>query len=66
MFCDKNFGPCLQLDRLNPNEKENVVSELISNDASWDNIVNEAAKCIVVCGNCHVKLHHGKIKYNRV
>ena len=58
-FCNETFGPCLQLHHTDSNEKENEVANL----AKWSftKMVEEAEKCIVVCGNCHTKIHHGLI-----
>jgi len=58
-FCEERFGPCLDLHHLDPSEKEQVPSA--TPNCSWKRFLDEAAKCIVVCGNCHRKIHHGKI-----
>jgi hypothetical protein len=39
---------------LNPNEKDFTLS---SNVKSWNVLVNEAKKCIMVCSHCHRKIH---------
>jgi hypothetical protein len=60
-FCDENYGPCLQLHHLVSEEKEAAISEMVANDVRWERIMDEAAKGIIVCGNCHIKIHYGII-----
>lgn len=59
-YCSENFGPCLEFHHLEADEKEKNVSELCYK--SWKNILKEINKCIVVCANCHRKIHHGLIE----
>lgn len=63
-FCNEKFGPCLQLHHLDPKEKERDISNLTTGGFSWDRILEEASKGIIVCGNCHVKLHYNLININ--
>jgi len=57
MFCSENFGPCLELHHLDPTQKEFDPAE--GAQKSWKTFLKEAAKCVVVCANCHRKVHHG-------
>lgn len=59
-FCDETFGPCLELHHLDPAIKEINASE--TSNHSWNVFIKESEKCIVVCANCHRKLHHGVIE----
>ena len=58
--CNENDPACLDFHHLDPEEKEYVISEM----TGWgrQTILNEIAKCIVVCANCHRKIHAGKIE----
>lgn len=56
-FCDETFGPCLELHHLDPATKEINASD--TNSRSWAVFEAEARKCVVVCANCHRKVHHG-------
>jgi len=56
-FCKENEPVCLDFHHLNPNEKENEVSVLAGYSKS--RLKLEIKKCIVVCSNCHRKLHAG-------
>ena len=42
----------LQFDHIDDNKKKNV-SDMISSDYSWNTILEEIAKCEVICANCH-------------
>lgn len=60
-ICDENDPCCLDLHHLDPDEKEFNVSEAVRTGASWIRIKEEFEKCIVVCANCHRKIHKGNI-----
>ena len=57
--CKESFGPCLELHHLDSREKEADPSQLAT--YSTARFMKEAKKCIVVCANCHRKIHHGVI-----
>lgn len=40
---------------INPQEKDTLISSLSL--CSWESIQEELVKCILVCSNCHRKLH---------
>lgn len=63
-LCSETFGPCLQLHHLDPTKKE--MDPSTAAQYSWDTFLKEASKCVVVCGNCHVKIHHMKIHHGKV
>ena len=44
---------------LNPSEKDFSLSSKVK---SWDVIVNEANKCIMLCSHCHRKIHSGLVE----
>lgn len=50
--------PCtLDFHHRDPKEKESGISSL--RDKSLERIKEEAAKCVVLCSNCHRKVHAG-------
>jgi hypothetical protein len=51
------------LDFHHTNNKEKCVSRLVHEGASIENIIKEIIKCIVVCANCHRKIHAGLISF---
>lgn len=42
--------------------KESTISELFKRTASWNTIIEEVNKCVLVCHNCHGEIHAGLIK----
>lgn len=59
--CGENDPCCLEFHHRNPEEKDDEVSRLVHDSASWERIFNEIEKCDVFCSNCHRK-HHKKQK----
>lgn len=57
LACGENFYACLELHHLDPAEKEAQPSELAS--VSFKSFLKEASKCVVLCANCHRKVHAG-------
>lgn len=49
----------LSLHHLNPVEKDFSFAGIRANPKSWDSIVIELRKCILVCHNCHSEIHAG-------
>lgn len=58
--CGEQKICCLDFHHRNPNEKELNISRLMSFGKT--KILNEMTKCIVLCSNCHRKVHNGLIK----
>lgn len=59
-FCNEKTSVCLELHHFDSNKEYNV-GDLTK--YSFEFIMKEAEKCIVVCANCHRKLHYGFIEY---
>ena len=55
--CGENHIACLDFHHKNPDDKENSVSLLMANGVGKVKILEEIDKCIVLCSNCHRKLH---------
>lgn len=56
-FCPENEPVCLELHHKDPETKVMDPSSAILR--SWDFFLEEAAKCVVLCANCHRKVHVG-------
>ncbi len=55
--CKEKFPLCVyDLHHLNPAEKDFPPASLYLR--KWSIILPEIAKCILVCANCHRKIHH--------
>jgi hypothetical protein len=48
----------LSFHHLDPQDKEEGISRMISSGLSIEKIKREIAKCTVLCMNCHADLHH--------
>ena len=65
--CPENDTICLSFHHLDPDNKVASIYELLNKGATITELQTEIAKCIVLCMNCHLKLHRDKrdtIKFN--
>lgn len=53
--CGEAETACLDFHHTDPNTKEFNVSQM--RRTSFENIMKEANKCIILCANCHRKEH---------
>ena len=58
--CGEKHIACLDFHHKDPQQKDLAVSMCINNGWSRDKILKEIEKCIVICSNCHRKLHYNK------
>lgn len=56
--CGDNRGYVLEYHHVNPEEKENTIARLTSNNYTLDKVYDEIQKCIVLCANCHREFHY--------
>ena len=49
----------LDLHHLDPNEKDFSLSAIRARPKSWESIVQELRKCVLLCKNCHGEIHDG-------
>ena len=57
--CPEKEPVCLDFHHLNPDEKDQSISHML--EYSVDLLKKEIDKCILVCSNCHRKIHAGLI-----
>jgi hypothetical protein len=56
--CGEDHPACLEFHHLNPSEKKINLSEAVAIKGwSKNKILDEIDKCVVLCANCHRKLH---------
>ncbi len=60
MICGERHTAVLDFHHINPGTKVTQVSSMTARKYSIESIVEEIKKCIVICGNCHNKLHAHK------
>lgn len=58
-ICNEEEVVCLDFHHIDPSTKELQLSRVTTE--SWETIMNEVSKCVVVCKNCHAKIHAGLI-----
>lgn len=56
--CGESRGYVLDYHHINPEEKENIIARMISNNYKIDSVFDEIEKCIVLCANCHREFHY--------
>ena len=56
--CGENDSSCLDMHHTDPHTKEKDPSRL----GKFETFLKEAIKCVVLCRNCHAKVHAGRIK----
>lgn len=59
--CPENDPVCLVFHHMDPTQKDFLVSQMIYLGYGKSRILEEITKCLVLCANCHRKLH-GKLK----
>jgi transcription elongation factor Elf1 len=55
--CGENHIACLDFHHTDPRKKDYGISQMIDGNWSIKKINEEVAKCVVLCSNCHRKLH---------
>lgn len=61
VICNETDAVCLEFHHLDPTEKEIDPSDMATQGWSWDRMMSEVAKCVILCSNCHRKVHADKI-----
>lgn len=56
--CPEKHIACLDFHHTDPSKKEEGVAKMIHDGYSKEKILEEIAKCEVLCSNCHRKEHH--------
>ena len=60
--CGDSRGYVLDYHHINPEEKENNVSRMTSNNYQLNKVYEEIKKCVVLCANCHREFHYLQMK----
>jgi hypothetical protein len=62
IICGYNrCNDALALHHVNPGDKEFSFNSIRANPKSWETIVGELKKCVLVCHNCHQEIHAGLV-----
>lgn len=55
----KKCSAAMDFHHIDMNKKEIGLGKMLSNPTSWDKIVAELRKCVLVCNRCHQEIHAG-------
>lgn len=55
--CGEDHPSCLEFHHLERDDKHGNISSMIHNCRPMKELREELTKCIVICANCHRKLH---------
>jgi hypothetical protein len=59
-LCPENDPVCLEFHHPDPGQKDFEIGSFFNASWKWPVIVAEIKKCVVLCSNCHKKVHAGK------
>jgi hypothetical protein len=60
-LCPEDAKECLDFHHIDPTEKEDDVSNLLSSFRAMSRVIKEIEKCVCLCANCHRKVHKGTL-----
>lgn len=61
ILCGEEEKCCIDFHHLDPTQKKGNISMMANQGYSEKTLLEEMAKCICICSNCHRKLHAGKV-----
>jgi len=62
LYCDETEICCLDFHHLDKTSKERGIGDICGRRMwSIEKLEKELKKCVVVCSNCHRKIHAGKL-----
>jgi hypothetical protein len=62
VICNESESVCLDFHHINGEDKTHLVSKMRYNTYSKETMKKEIEKCIILCANCHRKVHENIIK----
>lgn len=62
VLCDESSLCCLDFHHKDPSEKEGTISVMIASTTKKEKVIDEISKCVVLCSNCHRKVHAGELQ----
>lgn len=58
-LCLEDEPRCLDFHHLDPTTKKFDIARGVRDRLSWKSVLKEIEKCVVLCANCHRKVHYG-------
>jgi hypothetical protein len=65
-ICDENHPATLDFHHIDPSVKEIDLARAANNGWSKNRLLKEIKKCIIVCRNCHAKIHWERHRNKKV
>jgi transcription elongation factor Elf1 len=62
LICGESESACLDFHHLDPSKKDAAIGEIMASSPSIAKVMIEVEKCVVLCANCHRKVHAGLLK----
>lgn len=59
--CEENHPSCLEFHHTGEYKKSRAICKMVQSCCSKETILEEMKKCIVLCCNCHNKIHWGTV-----
>ena len=60
-ICGESESVCLDFHHLDGNEKDYTIGSRKYSSGNFQSTIKEIEKCVVLCANCHRKLHAGLV-----
>lgn len=65
VLCTEHENCTLDFHHLDPSQKDITVSRTVANKWSTERLQTEVDKCVIICSNCHRKVHAGILALNQ-
>ena len=65
IICGENHPACLDFHHVNPENKIESINYMVRHEYTWGEVLDEIAKCQLLCANCHRK-HHAEVRVARL
>jgi hypothetical protein len=65
-MCGETESVCLDFHHLNSDSKQFTIGSRKYSSGNFQKTINEIKKCVVLCANCHRKVHAGIIRLDGV
>lgn len=59
-ICGESESCCLEFHHIDPSTKVDSIMNMLNEPE--ETLINEIKKCILLCSNCHKKIHAGILK----
>ena len=61
VLCGESHAECLDFHHKDPSTKDSTVADIAGKALSMKRIMREVEKCVVLCANCHRRVHAGSL-----